>query len=135
VAVTAEDLAKYNSLYDTDCNFEFSGWKFKFTPPQGRDSGVLILYKQLENPHPPDLFLSYRTYRTEGAEPFVGKQYAAAWLIAHWYEHKLKICACMNGEEPDLDGSSIGFRHALIKYLLLYEGVVGNANPIHETVP
>ena len=101
-------------------NYTFAGWEFERRDDTGGDMNinVLILWKELKNPHPPDAVLSYK-----GFGKAYGVEYAAAWLIAHWYEHKLQICPCQNGEEPDANESSLRFRAAFIESLLFYEGV------------
>lgn len=118
-------------------NYTFAGWEFSDRAYElsvndygGRRRHTLVLWKELENPHPPTWIYSYCGWTESGDRPQDqrhrrGIEYAAAWLIAHWYEHKLRICSCQHGEEPDDNASSLRFREAFIESLLFYENVLG----------
>ena len=82
--------------------FTFCGWAFF-------DDGekLLISYHRLPNPHPPEAYYAYKTYGR-----VFGREHAAAWLIAHWFEHYMNTCPCLNGDKPSK------FRHACIEALL-----------------
>lgn len=86
-------------------HYFFAGWEF-------RDNGrVLMLDLPITNPHPPEAILSYHSYG-----PDFSRERAAAWLISHWYEHKLEVCPCIR--EGDSDNN---FRRAFIESILILE--------------
>lgn len=86
--------------------YYFSGWTF-------RDNGrMLMLDVPIVNAHPPEAIFSYHTYGRE-----FSRERAAAWLISHWYEHRLEVCPCI--KEGDSDNN---FRRAFIESILILEG-------------
>lgn len=122
--------ATRNQAGDLTKPFEFAGWKFIDTEPHttsdteitGRKTGILRLYAVLHNPEH-GAYLSYHTYSEAPAylpekekvryDWELGKYFAAAWLIAHWYEHYFHNCPCqVNDAKPS------HFRFAFIETML-----------------
>ena|SRR5215472_7724591 len=109
--------------------FEFMGWKFG-DRPHGQQ-GLLSCFKPLLNPFPKDAYWSYCTYellglgdvplgpRRDTLQSFVKKR-AAAWLIAHWYEHALVVCPCQQEAEEDKPSN---FREAVISGLIWWDHI------------
>jgi hypothetical protein len=97
--------------------FSFSGWVFadRVDPKHPETSGSLLSAHLLHNPERPDLVYAYKGYRPGLLRE--GREYAAAWLIAHWWEHYLHCCACLVD-----DHKPSNFRRALIETLLYMEG-------------
>jgi hypothetical protein len=101
-------------------NFDFAGWHFNDSgligvdanyPNGSRKVGHIRLTAILHNPEG-NAYFSYHNYDDSG---FCSREYAAAWLIAHWYEHYMHTCPCqVNDEKPTR------FRYACIKGLLLF---------------
>jgi hypothetical protein len=99
--------------------FRFAGWEFADrTDPKYPLVGSLLSAHLLHNPESPDLVYAYKGYKV--GSPHSGREYAAAWLIAHWWEHYLHSCACLLD-----DHKPSAFRHALRDTLLFMEGVAG----------
>lgn len=105
-------------------NFHFAGWHFNdwfpnADPVTGRRGGSLLLWAVLHNPEG-NAYLSYHSYceaplwyDPEEYEKIAGRKFAAAWLIAHWYEHYMHTCPC----QVD-DAKPTNFRNACIQTLL-----------------
>ena len=102
-------MARPNASIMSRTAYSFAGWEFWQVEQDGK--AMLILEKELLNPHPPNAILSYKCFQ-QGTDP----REAAAWLIAHWYEHALDICPCQHGEEGN--ARSIRFRHYCMDSLL-----------------
>lgn len=101
--------------------FTFMGWKFEIrshvSPVSGEigiEGSFMLLWKKLINPETPQLIYSYRGI----GSGHLAKERAAAWLIAHWWEHALDICPCQHGKRDDAAGSN--FRYHVIESLLWY---------------
>jgi hypothetical protein len=94
--------------------FTFMGWEFKdhpFTDPAYPDirQAHLISFHKLHNPHPPEACYAYIGYKPDAPGD---REYAAAWLISHWFEHYMGVCPCLHGDGPS------NFRTAFIETLL-----------------
>lgn len=96
--------------------FHFAGFDFRVERPTSSgpiEEWFLVFDAILPNPEG-YAYLSYHTFR-EYPHPCT-KQWAAAWLIAHWWEHFMHNCAC----QVD-DAKPSGFRQAFIGTLLYLE--------------
>jgi hypothetical protein len=90
----------------------FMGWRFRITEMPDSLQPHVLLMKRLPYPERPGLELSYHI-------GYPGRpEYSCAWLIAHWWEHALRICPCQNGIHDDQKGSR--FREQMIESLLWY---------------
>lgn len=101
-------------------NWCFAGWEFNVTPLYQPQSiryrvGHVMLHARLHNPEGPGLDSSCHNY-TEGGLWTV--ECAAAWLIAHWWEHYMHSCDCLVD-----DGKPSHFRWWFIETLLDLEGL------------
>lgn len=107
-------------------NFDFAGWHFHDIGLAADPSsiyqrrGTLLLWGVLYNPEHGCDYLSYHGYSEapmwsspEEYEKINGRKFAAAWLIAHWYEHFMHTCPCLVD-----DGKPTHFRYACIQALL-----------------
>jgi hypothetical protein len=97
--------------------FMFMGWEFKdseFTDPAYPEirQGHLISHHRLHNPDPPEAYYAYRGYKVDSTYFHSTREYAAAWLISHWFEHYIGTCPCLKGDGPS------NFRTAFIETLL-----------------
>src|ERR1700739_1209673 len=101
-----------------DQNYSFAG--FDFRVQIGSPGGsVLLLDAILLNPED-GKYLSYHSFRISvPAGTSSSKEWAAAWLIAHWGEHFMHNCPC----QVD-DAKPSRFRYAFIDTLLYLENVV-----------
>ncbi len=113
------EAVKYASPRETQ-TFHFAGFDFRVdrepenNPVTYRSiDGVLLLDAILPNPEG-YAYLSYHTFREY--PHLCTKQWAAAWLIAHWWEHFMHNCPC----QVD-DAKPSGFRQAFIGTLLYLE--------------
>jgi len=90
------------------------GWDFMNMPLPIESDGVsratLRSLHRLPNPESPGFIYAYKNYRV--GSPGMGIEYAAAWLIAHWFEHLFATCACLN------NGESGRFRFGVIETLM-----------------
>jgi hypothetical protein len=107
-------------------NFDFAGWHFHFYLEPLKDGemrrrGYVLLWAVLHNPEHGTDYLSFHGYSEapegyldkEEYEKFAGRKFAAAWLIAHWYEHYMHTCPCLID-----DHKPTNFRRACINALL-----------------
>lgn len=115
-------------------SFEFMGWRFRMMGG-GVGTGTLCCFKPLINPFPPGAYYSFHCFRVLEVGELTGtnaaaiahyqemiKKEAAAWLIAHWYEHALILCPCQtDAERENEDHKPSNFRRALISSLLWYD--------------
>lgn len=95
----------------------FMGWRFKVRETyECPETIVLGLYKKLPYPEDPEKLMSV----SFGPRRELPK--LAAWLIAHWFEHLLRICPCLHGERDQAldEGDGSPFRKAMIQSLLWY---------------
>ena len=110
--------------------FCFMGWEFSVTHAQD-DRIYLKCYKRLFNPEKagevlshyafdPEVLYDHSIYRECPPRFIIDlKKRAAAWLIAHWWEHYLNICPCLHGDRDDQEDSP--FRQSVISGLLWYD--------------
>lgn len=94
--------------------FTFMGWEFNYHEytSEGYSGGHLVSWHRLVNADPPNAIYAYKCYKPGSTE--ATREYAAAWLIAHWFEHYMGICPCLHGDGPS------NFRTACIEALLSY---------------
>lgn len=87
----------------------------------------LHCYKKLHNPENPGEDLSFSYFTLSGYDNVLYRRMpeglldwkmreAAAWLVAHWYEHYFNICPCIANVHDDEKGSL--FRQGVIRGLL-----------------
>lgn len=107
-------------------NYEFMGWRFHLTRFATDSSGEnqnaqMLCWKEIINPEAPGLIQAYKNIRISSG-PLPPKEEmdkllsaAAAWLIAHWWDHALKMCPCQN------DDAGGKFRHTVTEALLQYD--------------
>ena len=104
------------------CLYKFLGFTFEMSRIEVQDVEMIYLrlWKRLVHPEAPQLIYSFSS--VAGVDLILNREEtiakAAAWLIAHWWEHALDICPCQNGVRDDKEGSS--FRKYLIDILLWY---------------
>lgn len=114
--------------------FEFMGWKFGVTNIASANEPCyktfLMCWKRLFNPEHLGEVYSQSSFLHTQYEMSLYRgmpdrlilhhtRKCAAWLIAHWWEHYLEICPCLNGERDDREDSN--FRRAVIESLLWYD--------------
>lgn len=77
------------------------------------ETGYVVCSNELENPEKLELVLSQHMFDPTDQKSF---RFALAWLIAHWWEHKLRICPCLPQDDKELSH----FRDAFVESLLVY---------------
>ncbi len=111
------------SRFDSKDIYEFMGWKFKHSTVLSKGCHVTILtsYKGLFNPFPPNAQIAISTFIGEKSDVSysVNMKRAAAWLIAHWWEHYLNICPCLTSGSDHEEETN--FSKAVINSLLWYD--------------
>lgn len=73
----------------------YFGWEFtvkRWQNEKTHEPGASLLsFHRLHNPESPTLIYSYKNF-IPGSP--LGIEYAAAWLIGHWFEHYMDRCDC-----------------------------------------
>lgn len=96
--------------------FTFMGWEFADHHGTSQTTGEawahLLSWHILHNPDSPDAIYAYKGYKFGEDDRPLGRKYAAAWLISHWFEHYMGACPCLHGDGPS------NFRDAFMETLL-----------------
>jgi hypothetical protein len=108
------------------CGWEF-GWEWILEPARALPEHRLVMVSRhrLEHPEAPNLVYGYwigPSIPDDIRDQLVCrdldylKREGAAWLMAHWWEHRLQVCPCQNGEDRKVGepGQETNFHRAFI---------------------
>jgi hypothetical protein len=127
----------YDIPHNGTNNYTFMGYHFEdsYQHPDP-DRGWLLFHAVLHNPEAPNMTHSYHGYIRKLAGRWGGREWAAAWLIAHWHEHALNICGCQ-GHGRNADEDALKFRYEFIDKVMTEYGKSTNrpAGPAHSSLP
>lgn len=99
------------------------GWDFNFmlveSPVELVNCLILRSFHKLENAESPDLIYSFYCHNLpkEVTGSFLQDcvREGCVWLMSHWWEHKLKVCPCLDGKVDEETNFRKAFMGAILR--------------------
>lgn len=123
-----KDMVPKSDLFiPEDRRVSLCGWDFTLriteSPFHPVKSIVVGSYHKLENPESPELIYSYSFQNVPEFERIPARylndliREQCAWLMSHWWEHKLKVCPCIDGRGEEENN----FRREFMRSVLMFD--------------